>query len=149
MRIRPFLLVLAILVSFLAGTLIPKASTQSQPPKYFLVDYMKVDPAKGQEYLSVERDLWKPIHQAYAKSGKKRWWSLYGVQFPYGTDQKYGFVTVNAFDQFQQIEEPYSDLQEVLAKLHPNMKLDQFFTRTENSRQLVQGEVWVLIDHVE
>lgn len=149
MRIRAVVLALVILGSFLAGTLVPRASTQPQTPKYLMVDYMGVDPGKEQEYLRVERELWKPIHEAYVKNGKKRWWSLYAIQFPYGTEQKYGFVTINAFDLFQQLEDPYAGFQEVLTKVHPGTKVEEFFTRTENTRRLVRGEVWTLIDHVE
>ena len=93
--------------------------------------------------------LWKPIHQDYVKNGKKRSWSFYWVQFPSGADEKYDYVTVNSFDNFAQLEEPYTNLPEVVKKIHPNMKIEEFGEKTQSPRRLVREEMWMLIDRVE
>ncbi len=156
MSIRPLGLALIIGASFLAGTMVPSAGTQSSATpkpsdavKYVEVSYMKVDPAKTTEYLKVEQDLWKPLHQELVKKGQVKSWTLYGVQFPSGTDEKYDFVTVNAFTQFGQLENPYADFDQVLPKIHPDMKVEDFLSRTESSRRLVRSEIWAVIDHAE
>ncbi len=149
MKIRHFALAMVIVASFLAGSLVPTASTQTKTAKYFEVDYMKVEPMKVDEYLKVERDLWKPLHQDRVKNGKVKSWSLFALQFPFGTDEKYDYVTVNAFDQFGQLEDPYAGFPELLAKVHPGVKVPDFITRTENARRLVRSEVWALVEHVE
>src|SRR5206468_5092366 len=94
MSMRPLGLSLIIGASFLAGTMVPAAGTQSSATptpsnavKYVEVDYMKVDPAKTTEYLKIEQDLWKPLHQELVKKGQVKSWTLYGVQFPSGTDE--------------------------------------------------------------
>ena len=89
--------------SFLAGALVPIASTDTKPAKYFQVDYMKVSPGKEADYLKVEKEMWRPLHQERIKQGLSRSWSLYALQFPSGTGEKYDYVTVNAFDQFGQL----------------------------------------------
>ncbi len=149
MKARYVWLPLVIVSSFLAGTLVPAANTQQKPPKYFEIDYMKVDPIKESDYLKLEREQWKPLHQERIKEGKIRSWYLFGIQFPSGTDEKYNYVTVNAFDQFGQLEDPYADADKLLAKVHPGMKVDDFLSRTVQGRNLVRSEVWVLIDQAE
>jgi len=103
-----------------------QAQTDTKGPKYLLVDYMKVNPGKEGNYYRLEHDIWNPIHQEFVKSGKKRFWSFYGVRFPSGADEKYDYVTVNGFDNFAQVEAPYTSLPEVLKKVHPNTKMEEF-----------------------
>ena len=98
---KQFMLRLVSVVSFLAGSLIPwtpsathvQAQTQAQAkgPKYLLVDYMKVNPGKDEDYYRLEHETWKPIHQEFVKNGKKRFWTFYGVRFPTGADEKYDY----------------------------------------------------------
>lgn len=149
MRTKYFVVPVVAVISFFAGTLIPNAKTDTKSPKYVQVDFMKVNPGKDADYLKVEQDLWKPIHQERIKQGLTKSWSLYGVQFPSGTDQKYGYVTINTFDQFSQLENPYGSFEKVFSKVHPGVKADEFMDRTEKSRNLVRSEVWVLIDKAE
>ena len=133
---------LAIGLAFFAGTLVPVGSRQSstvlaqapqaKPPKYLEVDYMKVQPGKDSDYLRVERS-----------------WALYNVRFPFGTEEKYDYVTVNTFDRFGQLEDPFTDLGEIFKKVHPNMKVDDIGQQTEATRHLVRSEVWQLMDETQ
>ena len=149
MRATYFWTPLVAVTSFFAGTLVPIASTDTKSAKYFQVDYMKVSPGKDTEYLKVEREMWKPLHQERIKGGRLRSWSLYGLQFPSGTEEKYDYITVNAFDEFGQLENPFANADKMLAKVHPGEKVEDFLDRTEKSRSLVRSEVWVLVDRAE
>jgi len=135
--------------SFFAGTLVPTGSIDTKSAKYIEVDYMKASPGKDADYLKVEQEMWKPLHQERIKQGLVRSWSLYGLQFPSGTAEKYDYVTVNAFDQFSQLENPYANFGKTLTTVHPGVKADDLFDRTEKTRNLVRSEVWVLIDKAE
>ena len=149
MKARTIWLPLVIVSAFLAGTLVPIGKTQQRPPKYIQVDYMKVDPGRESDYVKLERELWKPLHQARIKEGKIRSWQLFGVKFPFGTAEKYSYVTMNTYDQFSQLENPFADTEQLLGKVHPGVKPDDFFTRTVKARDFVRSEVWVLIDQTE
>ncbi len=46
------------------------------------------------------------------------------MRFPFGTEEKYDYITVNTFDRFGQLEHPFADLGEIFKKVHPNMKVD-------------------------
>ena len=86
---------LALVFSFLAGTLVPTASTQSgdAPKRYLQATFMKVNPGMGAAYRALERDLWKPVHQERVNRGLIRSWAVYGVHLPGGTVD-YDFVVL-------------------------------------------------------
>jgi hypothetical protein len=149
MKARYIWLPLVIVSAFLAGTLVPIGKTQQKPPKYIEVTYMKVDPSRESDYVKFEREQWKPLHQERIKEGKLSSWHLFGVKFPFGTAEKYSYVTMNTFDQFSQLENSAASIEQVFGKVHPGVKPEDFISRTFKSRDLVRGEVWVLIDQAE
>jgi len=79
----------------------------------------------------------------------ERSWALYNVRFPFGTEEKYDYITVNTFDRFGPLEDPFADLGEIFKKVHPNMKVDDIGQQTEATRHLVRSEVWQLMDETQ
>ena len=152
MKARYVWLPVVIVLSFLAGTLVTTGRAQQsarKPPKYIEVDYMKVQPGHEEEYVKLEQEQWKPMHQERIKQGKIRSWYLFGVNFPSGSETKYNFVTINTFDQFGQLENPYADFEQLAGKVHPGTNLEDLGARTGKARDMVRSEVWELIDQAE
>ena len=147
MRIKAPALVTLLAGSFFAGTLVSAAQTQSETALVFLVDYMKVEPEKQEEYVRMEREMWKPIHQERIRRGQLRSWALDTVQYPYGAGHEYNFVTVNAFNSLADAER--GDLGEIIAAVHPGTPLDEILRQAFDARRLVRGEVWRRLDRVE
>jgi ABC-type antimicrobial peptide transport system permease subunit len=134
-------------VSFLAGSLVTAGNTQSQQPSLVVdVSFMKVEPGKEADYLKLERDLWKPVHQERIRSGHMKSWSLYQVEYPYGTEGPYDYVTLNTFSSIQDLEQNVGDM---FRKVHPNIKIADVLGRTVGARRLARGELWRRIEHVE
>lgn len=149
-----------IAVSFLAGTLVPSAMMQSVPtpqpatgPKYLAVDYMKVDPAKVEEYLNMERELWKPMHQLRVKSGKTKSWSIYEARSPLFSPVKeseqrnYNYVTIATYDNLEDMKTPWK--KEDFEKAHAGKDLSNLGGRTESARKRVGSDLFVLVEHVK
>ena len=88
------------------------AQTGQNPPKYRIVtlDYHKPEPGKPQEYVRMERQLWKPVHQERVNKGKITSWKLYSVNFPNGDKQEYDYVTMTEFANFADLEAPYAGI---------------------------------------
>jgi hypothetical protein len=107
---------------------------------------MKAQPGKEADYVRMERETWKPLHEERIKRGQLRSWAFYGLRFPSGDDEKYDFVTINAFDRFAQLENPYADLDRMLSTGQPNRKMADLEQETSANRRLVRSEVWQLID---
>lgn len=134
-------------VSFLAGSLTTSAQSQSQtPPLIVDVSFMKVELGKSEEYLALERDLWKPVHQERVRSGHMKSWTLYQVDYPYGSEAPFNYVTLNTFNSVQDLDR---DVLPLFGKVHPKIKISDVFSRTMGARRLVRGELWRRIDHVE
>lgn len=110
---------------------------------YFQFDYMK---SKNGDYVAMERELWKPVHQQRIKDGKLLWWGLYSVNFPSGTMADYDYVTINVYDSPARFEDGYSELEKWMKAAHPDKDFEKMGQRTTDSRDIVWSEVFELID---
>ena len=147
MKTRWLLLIAVALTSYVAGALTPVALGQStKAPKYVSVGYMKVPAGKEGPYLSLESDVWKPIHKKLIATGVERSWTLYGL-LSAGTDDPYNYVTVQEFDSLDQY---YSaDFAKVLTEAHPGKSMDSIMNNTMSARDGVAVKLMQRLDHVE
>ena len=104
---------------------------------------MKIDPLKEEEYLKLEHDLWRPVHQERIKQGHMRSWTLYSVRFPSGSKNECDYRTVNVYNSLADMERPIG---EVFTKVHPNVPLADVGRRTVTARDFRTGEVWYQVD---
>lgn len=150
--VRRRLLVPALVpMAFIAGTAVSTAFTQQGQPAPMLVEvnYMKVDPNNEQDYLRLERELWKPVHQEGIRTGQLRSWTLYQVRYPFGTEQPYNYVTVNIYKSLADADRYGESLQQLFAKVQPKLSWQEVARRTFSARQLVRGDAWYQLEHVE
>jgi hypothetical protein len=148
MRVSIPLFVGTAVASLLAGAAAPIAYTQSQAQAstVYVVAFMKVPPANIREYLQLERELWKPVHQERIRAGRLKSWSLYRVRYPYGAATDYNFVTVNGYASLGDDDRPIDD---IFAKIHPSMTAEQIRKRTFDTRSLENGEAWDRLEHID
>ncbi len=114
---------------------------QADTTLYFQFGYMK---ATSPDYVDVEMDFWKPIHEARIAAGELQAWTLYGVRFGERTD--YDYVVVNVYRGLNNVESAFANLQEIAQRVHPNKDVAAYMTRTANARQIVKSELWTGID---
>lgn len=136
-----------LLLAFLAGTLAPTASTQTSRPRYIRVDYMKIPPGRGAEYRDLEVNLWKPVHQLRVEQGLISSWALYGHHFP-GGDIDYQYVTVTEFPTLESMDTDRLDYPRLFGEVYPSRGYAEIQSQTENSRILVQTDIWALLETV-
>lgn len=129
-----FLKFIALLLFFFAFSGMIKA----QEVRVALVDYMKVPPGAEGDYLEVEREMWKPVHQELINQGKLAGWFLYRIPYPGGTNAGYHYATVRIFNDMAQLENPGSGLGAAFEKAHPGKDGDAMFEKTIQSRDLVK-----------
>ena len=55
---------------------------QPDTPIYARLSYMKVAPGQAESYVRMEREVWKPIHEARLRAGIITGWQLYRVEYP-------------------------------------------------------------------
>ena len=147
MQIRRLLLPALIPTAFLLGTLVNTGFTQQAAvnPAVVEVGCMKVDPLKNDDYLKLEHDIWKPIHQERIKQGRMRSWTLYEVRYPSGSQRECDYRTVNTYSSLADTERPIAD---VAAKVHPGMPIAELVRRTVAGRDFARGELWYVVDEI-
>ncbi|HEX9781904.1 MAG TPA: hypothetical protein VGA56_04120 [Opitutaceae bacterium] len=97
--------------------------------------------------LDLEQKVWKPVHEWRLKAGMASSWGLYSLVFPGGDSNEYYYATINDYQNFSDMENPYPA--EVFTKALPNMPLSELGSKTTGTRDLVRSEVWELIDYVQ
>jgi hypothetical protein len=119
---------------------------EPNPPvasKYVRVDYMKVPPGKEAEYLNLERKEWMPVHQQMLSEGVSSGWGLWQIIFPYGTSSPYNFATSTRYTTYDQVLQ--GDFEAMFKKVNPSKNLNEVFSRTAQSRELVKSELWEVL----
>ncbi len=120
---------------------------QDNGPTYFQLAYMKVKPGKYSDYLKLETEIWKPIHQERIKQGKATGWYLYQVMYPSGTNAEYDYVIVNSGSDWNSIEHMWDGTMDIAKKVLTKDQLLQI-DKTEQTRDLVKSELWSFNDGV-
>lgn len=142
---RSLTIAAALVAAFLAGTLVPSASSQGQKSRYLKIDYMKIPPGQTLKYRDLELKTWKPVHELRVERGHINGWALYGHHNPGGGDD-YQYVTITEFPTFASMEDfKYNELfKEVY-----NVPYDGEMRKdTAETRTLTHSDVWALVDEV-
>ena len=148
MQIRHLAVPALIPTAFLLGTFVNTGFTQQAAanPVVVEVSCMKVDPLKEDEYLKLEHDIWKPMHQERIKQGHMRSWTLYEVRYPAGSHRECDYRTLNTYSSLADMDRSIAD---VVAKVHPNMPTADLVRRTYAARDLTRGELWYQVDQTQ
>lgn len=148
MQIRRLAIPALVPAAFLLGTFVNTGVTQqaSANPPIVEVACMKVDPLKNAEYLSLERDIWKPMHQERIRQGRLRSWTVYAVRYPTGTQRECDYRVVNVYNSLADIDRPLAD---IVTKVHPNIPVAELGRRTVSARDLVRGELWYQVEQIQ
>jgi hypothetical protein len=134
--------------AFLLGTFVNTGFTQqaATTPVVVEVSCMKVDPLKNDEYLKLEHDIWRPMHQERIKQGHMRSWTLYGVRYPAGSQRECDYRTLNTYSSLADMDRSIAD---VIAKVHPNIPINELVRRTVSGRDMAHGELWYQVDQAQ
>jgi hypothetical protein len=145
-RIAPALLSLlslASLLSYAPASDAQQASQSSVPPRFVVLDYMKVAPGKEAEYVRLEREVWKPFHQERVKNKQMVAWELYAVPYTADTQRQYDYVTVNVYESLAATDQ--TGLEALFRRVHAG-NATRLLTQTGEARQVARAEVWQLLD---
>lgn len=112
-------------------------------------NFMKVVPGMDDEYLELERDIWKPIHKTYKQFGYSAGWGSYSLLFPGGTEQPYNYGTIDFYKDYLELVISVPD--SIVRLAHPNaeeLNWDNILSKTFEIRDHARQEVRALIDFV-
>ena len=117
---------------------------QSDIPIYARLNYMKVVPGQVENYVRMEREVWKPIHEARLRAGIITGWQLYRVEYPSGTDAEYDYVVVANFDDFNKtIDDFPASVFEAAYPGADEQRIQGIVDEALRMRDMVRREIWV------
>ena len=110
------------------------------------ISYMK---SKSDNYVELEKEMWKPLHQSRVEKGEMLGWYLYEVTYPYGSDRKYDYVTMNVYYSPTYMRDAQAETIDAHAlRVHPEKSLEEIAEATQAARDMVWGEVFYFVDRV-
>ncbi|MEO1478582.1 MAG: hypothetical protein AAFV01_08405, partial [Bacteroidota bacterium] len=131
MQARLSLLLLFVLLG--AGWTLP-AVAQSADRVFVQIDYVAVPEGGETDYLAVEREIWKPIHQERVRAGLIEDWVVLEARLA-TTTSAYNYLTLTIFDDFAQLESAIPG--SIVAKAHPDADTEVMMDRTLDSRDIL------------
>lgn len=96
------------------------AAEEENEPVFIVSHCMKV---KSQNYLSVEKDMWLPMHQELVNQGKKNNWALYRVL--YGDRSNCDYYVIESYIGEEQLSEARDSLGKIFKKVHPGQNIEE------------------------
>lgn len=101
--------------------------------------------AEPSDHLRVEREIWKPVHDARRKDGKMKGWVLLSKVLPYGSADTYHNATVDLYagmEQFLNQQNPVPYFEQV----HAGKDFEKLFAETDAAGDLIRAEVRMVVD---
>lgn len=124
---------------------IDEAVEGSGPPaEYISVNYMKVAEGRGSDYIAMEREIFKPVHQAQVERGTRQDWGLYARRAPWGAAFDYNFITV---DVHGSLDNMFAGQGGLWSEVHPDLSASNAFEKMAKLRSLQRSETWKLVSY--
>lgn len=113
--------------------------------EYLVFNYF--DMPKGvrrSTHFNVERNLWKPFHQANIDNGNLLGWLLFNRELPMGSDYDYDVATVDLYKNMEQFWEEFDE--GLFTKIHPNKTMEEIWEETMAAGNRIKAELREIID---
>lgn len=111
------------------------------PPKdYQYIQVNQMNAEDGSDFIRNEVETWKPVHQALVDNGHTAGWGLYALQYPFGTSMEYNYGTVDFLNHLGPVP-----IAATMREVHPDREFAAITQETEDARDFVYGQVWVLM----
>lgn len=112
------------------------------PARYMNVNFMFAMPDRLGEYLELESDIARPLHQNQVDNNRMLGWNFYRLVFPTGTAVAYNFMTADYYETLDQIEMGIT--RNVIESVLPDMNVDEFEVFADSIRERVWSDLWEL-----
>ena len=106
-----------------------------------VVNYMDVAPGMGDEYVQMEREVFKPVHAENHKNGNLTDWSLWQKILPYGSDSDHDYLTVDVWGSYENMAN--NNAEKAWKVVHPDKDPAMVYEKMAKTRDLKKAEVWI------
>jgi hypothetical protein len=113
---------------------------------YVRLNHYSIKPGAMDDWRRLETSYWKPLVDAWIKSGAKGSWGLNGLLMPQGDNLPYNALTYDGFADWNSLIQgvPFS----TWSKVHPHTEATDVFDRLERVRSIHDVEVYKVIEAV-
>lgn len=146
---RRLVMIAACTLCFFLGRLLPLTRTHAQNTTasrtYYVIDYMKSK--SGQDPYRMEHDLWKPVQQERLRNGDITSWAVMTPVL--AGPHNYDYITVTGYrsaDAYTKLMT--SGFGSVFEKIWGKDKVQSSLTQTEQARDMLGSEMYVVADSV-
>lgn len=112
--------------------------------EFVVMNYMMVKPGKEAEYITLENDMARPLHEARIEAGTMNSWRTYSLIQPGGLSYSYNFVTADYYEELNHIEFGFTN--ELIKSVMPGTDINEMFEAIYATRDIVKSEMWQLVD---
>lgn len=115
--------------------------------KIMVMNYMQVAPGKEAEYLTLENDMARPLHEERINNDEMHSWRAFSLMQPGGLNYGYNFATADYFENLSDVE--YGFTNELIKSVMPGTNINEMFDAIYSTRDIAKYELWLLVDHME
>lgn len=122
-------------------------TTNESLSKFAVINFMRVVPGKEPEYLALENDIARPLHQERIDQGMMHSWQTYSLLKPGGVEYDYNFATADYYNNLKNIEYVFTN--DIVQSVMPRANITETLEAMYITRDIVRSELWKLIDALE
>ena len=119
---------------------------QPEPGPFAIVDFFKVPQGKEAAYIKLEKEVWKPIHEARLKAGEISGWFIYQMDLA-GSGNNYNYVSVTLVENLGKIDEV--NYQKWFKNIFPKRPIEDIMKQTTEARVFVRSEICRMLTAAE
>jgi len=115
-------------------------------PQYAVENFMKIPAGGWDDWVEMETQFVKPVHQKNIKMGNRAGWLIGFMILPRGDDYPYQGSTIDFYNTWEDMEK---DESKAWKAIYPSMDPSRVKSRIEATRTLVKTEVRKLLYFVD
>lgn len=108
-----------------------------------VLNRMKVRPEDQSDYVQMEMEVFKPLHEEGIRRGLRSHWSIWS-SWPYDKGQA-TFTTVDGFADAAQFT---AEGEDYFSEVHPDLDMNQASEKIQKLRKIESVEIWELVQSV-
>ena len=108
--------------------------------KFYEINYMRAAPGKANDYVSMEKNIFKPVHAERKAKGEMTAWGFWQVVYPNSEKRDYDFITANGLNNWDKFVN--SDYAAAYKKAFPAGDINKLSAQVSATRTMVKTEVW-------
>ena len=118
----------------------------SMPSNYIYVNQMHVKQGMGGDYVDMELEVFKPVHEEAIKRGLRSHWGIWS-NWPL-KEGGAAYVTVDGYKDVAQLTGGGDMNDDLFSAVHPGKSADEVYDKINKLRKMDGTELWELVDQV-